>query len=206
MVNYEVTFIVDPVLSGDEIKATAQTYIELLKNEGCNIVYVNEMGLRQLAYEINRRQSGVYYCVEFETEQGDFLSNMELSLRRDERIMRFLTVRLDKFGVKYNADKRSGLIGKKKPEKKREETTEREPNRDRNDRDRNAPAPKQEAAAPKQEKAPAPKQEAPVTAATETPEVPAPKQEAAVPKQEEVPATAAMETPEVPAETNAAEE
>lgn len=138
MVNYEVTFIVDPVLSGDEINATAQTYIELLKNEGCNIVHVNEMGLRPLAYEINRRQSGVYYCVEFETEKGDFLSNMELSLRRDERIMRFLTVRLDKYGVKYNEDKRKGLIGsKKKAEKKRDEN-EREQPRERNERqDRN---------------------------------------------------------------------
>lgn len=134
MVNYEVTFIVDPVLSGDEINATAQTYIELLKNEGCNIVHVNEMGLRPLAYEINRRQSGVYYCVEFETEKGDFLSNMELSLRRDERIMRFLTVRLDKYGVKYNEDKRKGLIGtKKKAEKKRDEN-EREQRGDRGDR------------------------------------------------------------------------
>ncbi|MFN7118569.1 MAG: 30S ribosomal protein S6, partial [Saprospiraceae bacterium] len=84
MVNYEVTFIVDPVLSGDEISATAQTYIELLKNEGSNIVHVNEMGLRPLAYEINKRQSGVYYCIEFATEKTDFLSNMELSLRRDE--------------------------------------------------------------------------------------------------------------------------
>jgi small subunit ribosomal protein S6 len=114
MNNYEVTFIVDPVLSGDEINATAQTYVELLKNEGCNVVHIDEMGLRQLAYSINRRQSGVYFCVEFETPNGDFLSNMELSLRRDERIMRFLTVRLDKYGVKYNDDKRKGLIGKKK--------------------------------------------------------------------------------------------
>ncbi len=114
MNNYEVTFIVDPVLSGDEINATAQTYVELLKNEGCNVVHIDEMGLRQLAYPINRRQSGVYFCVEFETPNGDFLSNMELSLRRDERIMRFLTVRLDKYGVKYNDDKRKGLIGKKK--------------------------------------------------------------------------------------------
>ena len=114
MNNYEVTFIVDPVLSGDEIKATAQTYVELLKNEGCNVVHIDEMGLRQLAYPINRRQSGVYFCVEFETPNGDFLGNMELSLRRDERIMRFLTARLDKYGVKYNDDKRKGLIGKKK--------------------------------------------------------------------------------------------
>lgn len=186
MVNYEVTFIVDPVLSGDEINATAQTYIELLKNEGCNIVYVNEMGLRQLAYEINRRQSGVYFCVEFETEKGDFLANMELSLRRDERIMRFLTTRLDKFGVKYNEDKRNGLIGKKKVEKKRDDNdrdrNDRDRNdrgdrdrNDRNDRDRNAPrneAPRTEAPAPKNE---APKNEVPAPVIeTPTVEVPAP--------------------------------
>ena len=44
---------------------------------------------------------------------------LELALRRDERIMRFLTVKLDRYGIKYNEDKRNGLIGKvQKPEKK----------------------------------------------------------------------------------------
>ncbi|MEM9824244.1 MAG: 30S ribosomal protein S6, partial [Bacteroidota bacterium] len=114
MRNYEVTFIVDPVLSGDEIKTTAQSYVDLLKKEGCTIVHVDEMGLRQLAYPINKRTSGVYYCIEFQMESGELISKIELSMRRDERIMRFLTVRLDKYGVKYNDDKRNGLIGKKK--------------------------------------------------------------------------------------------
>lgn len=114
MNHYEVTFIVDPVLSGDEIKATAQTYVDHLSKEGCTIVHVDEMGLRPLAFPINKRSSGVYYCVEFSNENGAFLGNLELSLRRDERIMRFLTVKLDKYGVKYNEDKRNGLIGKKK--------------------------------------------------------------------------------------------
>ncbi|MDX1940481.1 MAG: 30S ribosomal protein S6 [Saprospiraceae bacterium] len=122
MKNYEVTFIVDPVLSGDEIKATAQTYVDLLKNEHCNIVNVDEMGLKQLAYTINKRQSGVYYCIEFESSNGEFMGNLDLSLRRDERIMRFLTVALDKYGVKYNDDKRKGLIGKKKHEGRKHET------------------------------------------------------------------------------------
>lgn len=121
MRNYEVTFIVDPVLSGDEIKATAQTYVDLLKNDSCNIVHVDEMGLKQLAYPINKRQSGVYYCIEFEAPDGNFMGNLELSLRRDERIMRFLTVTLDKYGVKYNDDKRKGLIGKKKQDDKKQE-------------------------------------------------------------------------------------
>ncbi|MFM2395118.1 MAG: hypothetical protein RLZZ546_3101 [Bacteroidota bacterium] len=118
MKQYEVTFIVDPVLSGDEIKATEKVYEEMLKNEGCKIVHVEEMGLRQLAYNINKRSSGIYYCIEFETESGTIISKLELALRRDERIMRFLTANLDKYGIKYNADKRAGLIGKVKKKTK----------------------------------------------------------------------------------------
>jgi small subunit ribosomal protein S6 len=114
MRQYEVTFIVDPVLSGDEIKEAAQTYVDLIGNENNKIVHVDEMGLRQLAYPINKRTSGVYYCVEFQNEEGSFIPKMELAFRRDERIMRFLTVKLDKYGVKYNDDKRNGLIGKKR--------------------------------------------------------------------------------------------
>jgi small subunit ribosomal protein S6 len=114
MRQYEVTFIVDPVLSGDEIKEAAQTYVDLIGNENNKIVHVDEMGLRQLAYPINKRTSGVYYCVEFQNDEGNFIPKMELALRRDERIMRFLTVKLDKYGVKYNDDKRNGLIGKKR--------------------------------------------------------------------------------------------
>lgn len=118
MKNYEVTFIVDPVLSSEEIKTTAQTYADLLRQKECNIIHMDEMGLRQLAYPINRRHSGVYFCIEFDTPTGDLITDLELALRRDERIMRFLTVKLDKYGVKYNADKRSGLIGKTKKKEK----------------------------------------------------------------------------------------
>ncbi len=129
MKNYEVTFIVDPVLSSDDIKSTAQTYVDLISNKGCQIVHVDEMGLRPLAYPINKRHSGVYFCVEFEGNTGDMITDVELALRRDERIMRFLTVKLDKYGVKYNADKRNGLIGKVKKKEKVERN-------ERNDRDR----------------------------------------------------------------------
>jgi len=154
MKNYEVTFIVDPVLSGDEIKATAQTYIDHLKGEGCTIVHVDDMGLRQLAYPINRRSSGVYFCVEISSESGAMIPKMELALRRDERIMRFLTVSLDKYGVKYNEDKRNGLIGKRQEEEVAE--VEEKPARSAK------PAPKAKTEAPKAKaKTPAPKEEAP---------------------------------------------
>ncbi|MCB0687314.1 MAG: 30S ribosomal protein S6 [Saprospiraceae bacterium] len=114
MNQYEVTFIVDPVLSSDEIVATAQTYVDHLQGEGCKIVHVDEMGLRQLAYPLGKRTTGVYYSIEFSSTSGLIIEKMELAFRRDERIMRFLTVKLDKYGIKYNEDKRNGLIGKKK--------------------------------------------------------------------------------------------
>jgi small subunit ribosomal protein S6 len=121
MNHYEVTFIIDPVLSGDELKSTASTYQTLLKDQGCEIVHVQEWGLRQLAYAINKKSSGVYYCIEFTSVNGLPIAKTELALRRDERIMRFLTIKLDKYGVQYNADRRSGKISayKRKESKKK---------------------------------------------------------------------------------------
>ena len=175
MRNYEVTFIVDPVLSGDEIKATAQTYVDHLKNEGCTIVHVDEMGLKQLAYPIKKRTSGVYFCIEFQSENGTVLAPLELAFRRDERIMRFLSIALDKYGVKYNDDKRNGRIGTAK--KRRREDTKDDKKDDRRrgrggrrDASSSRPAPKK----PAQD---APKKEEPKTEATAATTAPAKEEE-----------------------------
>ena len=124
MKQYEVTFIVDPVLSDDEIKSTAKNYTDLITTEGGVVVHLEELGLRQLAYMINKRNTGVYFSLEFQSESGGFIPKMELAMKRDERILRFLTVSLDKYGVKYNDDKRNGKIGKKKETKKKSATAE----------------------------------------------------------------------------------
>ena len=116
MRQYEVTFIIDPVLPNEEITGAAKNYQEHLKQEGCEIVHVDAIGLKPLAYIIHKRSSGIYYTIEFKTESQDTIEKLELALRRDERIIRFLTVKLDKYGVKYNEDKRNGLIGKSKKE------------------------------------------------------------------------------------------
>ena len=182
MRNYEVTFIVDPVLSGGEIKATAQTYVKHLEKKGCKIVHFNEMGLLQLAYPINRRTSGIYFCVEFEVETGALIDNLELAFRRDERIMRFLTVSLDKYGVKYNDDKRNGLIGKSKKQKENPEKVDAKTDK---------PSPK-----PAVKKAEPVVKEAPVEVAA--PVVAAPVVEEAVPEPEvEAPVAESTEAEEV---------
>lgn len=117
MRRYETTFIVTPVLSDGEIKQAAESYISHIKKAGAEVVHVDQIGLKQLAYPIKKRNSGVYYSVEYSAENGEMIDGLELAFRRDERIMRFLTIKLDKFGIKYNEDKRSGIIGKRKKER-----------------------------------------------------------------------------------------
>ncbi len=132
MRHYEVTFIVDPVLSSEEIKATAQTYVDQLKELGCEITHVDEIGLQQLSYPIKKRTSGEYYCIEYTTQSGAIIDTYELSMRRDDKVLRFLTVALDKYGVQYNQDKRDGKIGhirKENNERKRQEELKRQEER-----------------------------------------------------------------------------
>lgn len=155
MRSYEVTFLVDPVLSASELSATAGTYTDMIKSEEGQIVHIDEMGLKQLAYQIKKRNTAVYFCIEFQIPSGAFIDKLELALRRDERIMRFLTVALDKYGVKYNADKRAGLIGKVQKKEKKD-------NRGRFGKSSGPkPKPAPKAAAP----APAPAAEAPAATA-----------------------------------------
>ena len=63
MRQFEVTFIVDPVLSDDEIKSTTKNYTDLIEHESGKVVHVDEMGLRQLAYSINKRTGILQYRI-----------------------------------------------------------------------------------------------------------------------------------------------
>jgi len=125
MRQYETTFIVVPALPDGEIKKAVKNYKDILEKEGCEIVHVDEIGLRQLTYPIKRHNSGIYFTIEYKSENGEIIDKMELVFRRDERILRFLSVRLDKFGVKYNEDKRSGVIDKRKNDLAAERAKER---------------------------------------------------------------------------------
>jgi small subunit ribosomal protein S6 len=106
MVNqYETVFIMTPVLSDDQMKETVSKYQKLLKDKGAEIVLENNWGLRKLAYPIQKKSTGFYYLIEFKAE-GDIIKDVELAFKRDERIIRFLTVKLDKHAVAYNEKKR----------------------------------------------------------------------------------------------------
>jgi len=116
---YETTFIFTPVLSDSEVKKSISKYVDLLKTEGAEIVAQETWGLRQLAYPIQKKTTGIYFTVEYKTP-GELIEKIEVLFRRDPEILRFLTVRLEKYSIKYNDDKRNGLIGRKNNPKKEE--------------------------------------------------------------------------------------
>lgn len=118
---YESTVIVTPVLTDTELKQLLSGYIDFLKSNGAEIVHEDFWGMKQLAYPIKKKTSGFYYAVEFKAE-GDLIDKLELLYRRDENILRFLSVKLDKFAQDFNDRKRQGLVGKKKKDSKSAET------------------------------------------------------------------------------------
>lgn len=110
---YETVFILTPVLSEDDTKKAISAYVELLKSQGAVIVHEEHWGLKNLRYPIKKKTTGIYHLVEYRTE-GKAIDTLEIAFRRDENVLRYLTVRLDKYAVKYNDDKRAGLVGRNK--------------------------------------------------------------------------------------------
>ena len=102
---YETVFIMTPVLSEDQMKETVAKYQKYLKDKGAEIVHEDNWGLRKLAYPIQKKSTGFYYLIEFKAD-GDLLRDLEVSFKRAERIIRFLTVKLDKHAIAYNEKKR----------------------------------------------------------------------------------------------------
>jgi small subunit ribosomal protein S6 len=106
-----------PVLSEDQMKETVSKFEKFLVDKGAEIVHEETWGLRKLAYPIQKKSTGFYHLIEFKAE-GNFLAEFETALKRDERVIRFLTTVLDKHSLAYNEKKRAGKFNK--PEVKTE--------------------------------------------------------------------------------------
>ena len=111
--HYETVFIMTPVLSEDQMMDTVTKFKKILTDNGTEIVHENNWGLRKLAYPIQKKNTGFYYLIEYKTE-GELIGKLELEFKRDERIMRFLTVALDKHAIAYNEKKRKNADLKEK--------------------------------------------------------------------------------------------
>ncbi len=114
MNNYETVFILTPVLSDVQMKEAVEKFRDFLTANGCEMVNEETWGLRKLAYPIDKKSTGFYCLFEFKGEPT-IVKKLETTFRRDERVIRFLTFRLDKYAVAY-AEKRRNVRAQKAAE------------------------------------------------------------------------------------------
>jgi small subunit ribosomal protein S6 len=119
---YETVFILTPVLSDDQAKEAAKKIKKTISDLGGKIVNEENWGLKKLAYPIQKKTTGFYHLLEFAGEGEEIVNNLEVVYKRDERVLRFLTVALDKHAVAY-ADKRKSLVTDGKVKKKETATS-----------------------------------------------------------------------------------
>ena len=106
MNKYETVFILTPVLSDDQMKETVEKFKSVLTDNGGTIENEENWGLRKLAYPIENKNTGFYTLIEFEGEPT-IVAKLETAFRRDEKVIRFLTFRLDKYAAEYAVKRRA---------------------------------------------------------------------------------------------------
>jgi small subunit ribosomal protein S6 len=111
MNRYETVFILTPVLSDEQAAEAVDKFRKFLKGKGAKIKHEENWGLRKLAYPIQKKTTGFYHLIEFEAD-GETVGPLEVEFRRDERILRFLSTKMDKFHVIYAESRRTKGKGK----------------------------------------------------------------------------------------------
>ena len=112
MNNYEAVFILTPVLSDAQMKEAVEKFKTLLTDKGAEIINEENWGIRKLAYPIDKKSTGFYNMLEFSADPT-VIAGLEVQFRRDERVLRFLTTKHDKFSFEYSEKRRKNRSSKK---------------------------------------------------------------------------------------------
>lgn len=114
---YESVIILTPVLSEKMLQDAVEAYKKLITENGGELIHDENWGLTKMAYPIQKKTTGFYQIFEFTGESNsDLIDKLELAYRRDEQVLRYLTIKLDKHAIKYNERRRKGEFNKKKTE------------------------------------------------------------------------------------------
>ena len=108
---YETVFIVTPVLSEAQVAEVVDKFQGVITENGVTLVNLENWGLKKRAYPIQKKSTGFYFLFEF-TGEGSLINTLETQYRRDERIIRFLTFKQDKYAVEYAERRRAKLANK----------------------------------------------------------------------------------------------
>ncbi len=112
--HYEAAFVLTPVLSEAQMKEAVDKFENLLKDNGCAILNREEWGLKKLAYPIQGKTTGFYSILQFDGEPA-IVETLETAFRRDEKVIRFLTTRLDKYAFEYAEKRRHAKTAQVEP-------------------------------------------------------------------------------------------
>ena len=91
---YELTYIVNSVISDEQVKDMVARVTDYVKENGGEIIEVDEWGARRLAYPIQKKRNGYYVNMYF-TAPGEIVPRLERALEIDDNILRYLTLRMD---------------------------------------------------------------------------------------------------------------
>ena len=111
MNQYETVFILTPVLSDEQMKETVAKFKKLLTDNGAEILNEEAWGLKKMAYAIQKKSTGFYCLLEFKAEPS-IVSKLEVNYRRDEKVIRFMTVKLDKYAAAYAVKRKNKYANK----------------------------------------------------------------------------------------------
>ena len=111
MNQYETVFILTPVLSDEQMKETVAKFKKLLTDNGAEILNEEAWGLKKMAYAIQKKSTGFYCLLEFKAEPS-LVNKLEVNYRRDEKVIRFMTVKLDKYAAAYAIKRKNKYANK----------------------------------------------------------------------------------------------
>ncbi|MEK6282843.1 MAG: 30S ribosomal protein S6 [Acidobacteriota bacterium] len=91
---YEVVFIVNPEADEDEVTRLTDGFKLIITDQGGTVTKAESMGRRKLAYEILHKTEGSFVLLEIEGS-GREIAELERRMRVNDRIIRYITVRVD---------------------------------------------------------------------------------------------------------------
>jgi len=112
MNRYETVFIATPVLGESQVAEIVSKFQSVIAENGGNVESTEQWGLKKLAYPIQKKTTGYYFLIEFTSETGKIVETLETAYRRDERVIRFLTVTLDKHATEWAIKRRQNIAAK----------------------------------------------------------------------------------------------
>lgn len=131
--DYETIFILSPVLSENQLKDAIGKYKKIIKDNGADIIHEENWGMKKLAYAIQHKSTGFYQLFQYKAPTK-IVSTLVIEFRRDDKILRFQTVSLDKYALEFNEKRKKGLLisqkeaaKNKEPDKTPKETGQAKP-------------------------------------------------------------------------------